>query len=462
MLYFFKQNKNNVMAKTNQTTSLSLAMINPHTAGVDVGSTLMMVSYTDGSGNHYLMETDGFTESLKELAATLHKAQVTHVAMEATGVYWMALYEVLEGYGFEVTLINPRHFKNVAAQKTDVKDCQWIHQLHAHGLLRNSHIAPELFREMKSYLHERNILQQQKSDTLNRIHRTLTQMNIKVQHLISDMEGVAGMKLLRGMAEGVSDPPKLLSLINTGTLKASREDLLKSLDGLYKPHFIHILRHSLKAFDFFKDEMKNYESLLEDVLNRMLPPDEKGKVPIIEPKKGLVRKNQYGINIKSYMTNILGTDATAIDGLDEITVLEIVSVTGSDMGKWPTAEHFTSWLNLSPMPKRSGGKLLGHQKRHTNNVATQAFRLAAQTLWKQKGSLGNLYRRLSAQKGSKKAIKAVARKLAVIFYTIVKNSVPYDASKFHLNAEKQRAKKVARLLKEARSLGMILQSTIAA
>lgn len=442
-----------------QTTApMQLAVINQNTAGIDVGSMLMMVSYNDAHGNQCLIETDGFTSSINELATTLKQASVTHVAMEATGVYWMALYEVLEEHGLSVTLINPRHFKNVDAQKTDVKDCQWLHQLHAHGLLRASHIAPEVYRELKSYLHERNILQQQKSDTLNRIHRVLTQMNIKMQHLISDIEGVAGMTLLRAIARGVDDPEVLLSLIDVHRLKASEEDLKLSLKGMYKRQYIVILQHALKAYDFYKAEMKQYELLIEDVLQKMLPEDEHGKKPLIEAKKGVVRKNQYSINLKSYFKNILGTDATDIDGIDEITVLEIISVTGIDMGKWPTSDHFVSWLNLNPRPKKSGGKILGHQKRFTNNTATQAFRLAAQTMWKNQGPLGHLYRRLAAQKGAKKAIKALARKLAVIFYHMVKNKTQYDKEKINASDETHHKRKIARLKKMAASYGLTLQA----
>ena len=436
---------------------MQLAVINQNTAAIDVGSMLMMVSYSDACGNQCLIETDGFTSSINELARTLKQASVTHVAMEATGVYWMALYEVLEEHGLSVTLINPRHFKNVAGQKTDVKDCQWLHQLHAHGLLRASHIAPEVYRELKSYLHERNVLQRQKSDTLNRIHRVLTQMNIKVQHLISDIEGVAGMKLLRAIARGMHDPQTLLSLIDVSRLKASEEELKLSLKGIYKHQYIVILQHALKSYDFYKEEMKQYELLIEDVLQKILPEDEHGNKPLIQSKKGVVRKNQYSINLKGYLKSILGTDATQIDGMDEITVLEIIAVTGTGMHKWPSSEHFVSWLNLNPRPKKSGGKILGHQKRFTNNTATQAFRLAAQTMWKNKGPLGQLYRRLSAQKGAKKAIKALARKLAVIFYHIVKNRTPYDKEKLNVADETHRKRKIARLKKMAASYGLALQ-----
>lgn len=447
------------MAKTEkQTKELQLAIIHPHTAAIDIGSMLMMVAYSDADGRQCLLETDGFTESLHLLADTLHKAGVTHVAMEATGVYWMSIYEVLEKQGLTVTLINPRHFKNVDAQKTDVKDCQWIHQLHAHGLLRASHIAPEIYRELKNYLHERSVLQKQKADTLNRIHRLLTLMNIKVQHLISDIEGVAGLKILRGIASGLQAPEALLALIDTTKLKATEQDLLKALKGIYKEQDVIILRHTLKAYDFFREQMQSYEKMIETVLIKMLPLDEKGDKPVVEKKKSHVRKNQYSINLKSYLKHITGIDLTKVDGLEEISILEIISVTGLDMNKWKSAEHFTSWLNLSPRPKISGGKTLGHQKRFTNNKATQAFRLAAQTMWKHKGTLGNLYKRLAAQKGSNKAIKAVARRLAVIFYNMVKNKTEYDQSKLQINAEKQAAKRIAYLQREAMKLGYVMQN----
>lgn len=447
--------------KLKKNQSLQLAVINPCCAAIDVGSMMMMVAYSDEQGNQYLLEVDAFTESLQTLATTLQQAGVTHVAMEATGVYWIVVYEILEQQGFRVTLVNAKHFKNVDAQKTDVKDCQWLHQLHANGLLRASHIAKEIYRELKSYLHERNILQKQKSDTLNRIHKLLTQMNIKVQHLISDIEGVSGMKLLRGIANGITDPVELLSLINADKLKAGKEDLIKSLQGIYKKQFVIILQNALKAYDFFKEQMRNYEILIEKVLKTMLPKDGDGNKPVIKNKTSYVRKNQYSINLKEYLKHIIGVDVIKIDGIDEISALEIISVTGLDMNKWPSAEHFVSWLTLSPRPKISGGKIIGHEKRFTNNKATQAFRMAAQSMWQNKGSLGHLYRRLSAQKGSKKANKAIARKLAVIFYHMVKNKTEYDKNKLQVNTERQRAKRISFLQKEAIKYGYVLQNAVA-
>ncbi|MFI5140653.1 MAG: IS110 family transposase [Sphingobacteriales bacterium] len=451
------------MAKTTkqEKQSLQLAVIRPCCAAIDVGSMMMMVSYSDTEGNQYLMEVDAFTSDLEQAAKTIFDAGVRDVGMEATGPYWISLFQILEGYGMKVTLVNPRHFKNVDGHKTDVKDSQWLHQLHAHGLLRASHVPQEIYRELRGYLHERDILQHQKSDTLNRIQKILTQMNIKVQHLISDIEGVSGMKILRGIAKSISNPEDLIADVDLDRLKASKEDLLKSLNGHYRPQFIKILQHQLVAFDFFKEQMKIYEMHIEEVLKKMLPEDMEGNKPQIKQKKGLVRKNQYSINVKGHLEHIVGVDLTKIDGLDEISILEIISVTGLDMNKWPTPEHFTSWLGLSPRPKKSGGKIIGYDKRVNKNKATQAFREAAQAMWQNKGSLGQLYRRLSAQRGSKKAVKAVARKLAVIFYCMVKNKTAFDKDKLKVDTARQEAKKIAFLKKEASKYGYTLQNIAA-
>lgn len=455
--------KTKVMGKVTkkEKQSLQLTVIRPCCAAVDVGSMMMMISYSDVEGNQYLLEVDAFTADLESAAGTLKKAGVKEVAMEATGPYWMAFFRILEEHGMKVIVVNPRHFKNVDAQKTDVKDSQWLHQLHAHGLLRSSHIPEEDYRELRSYLHERHLLQQQKSDTLNRIQKVLTEMNIKVQHLISDIEGLTGMQLLRAIAKGVCDPQELLSLIDVTILKASKDDLLRSLQGHYRPQLVNILRIKLCAYDFYKTEMKGLEELIEGVLKKMLPEDEGGGKVQIKAKKGQVRKNQYGINVKDHLKHIVGVDLTEIDGLSEINVLEIISVTGLDMSKWKTSAHFTSWLNLSPRAKVSGGKVIGYDRRVSNNKATQAFRMAAQTMWQHKGALGQLYRRLAAQRGTQKAVKAVARKIAVIFYTLIKKKVSYDRDKLKVDAEQLERRKIARLQKEAAKYGFKLQNVAA-
>ena len=443
--------------KTAPSTPLQLGVIYPTAAGIDVGSMSMMVSYPGCEGNPIIQEYGSYTDDLEALALELKQSNITDVCMEATGVYWMSLYELLEQHGFKVTLVNARHYKNVDGQKTDVKDCQWLQQLHAHGLLRASHIAEEEYRELRTYLRERGIMQVNKSDTLNRIHKVLTQMNIKVQHLISDIEGATGMQIIGRIAEGKTIPSEILQGLKTERLKASTEDLEKSLKGIFKPCFIRVLQLHLEAYRFYKQQMKRYEVEIEKLLKKLLPPN----APKIKSKTTKARKNQYHFNLKEYLHHMAGVDLTQIDGLDENSVLTIISVVGLNMNKWRTGDHFTSWLNLSPRPKKSGGMIIGHQKRFTNNAATQAFRLAAQTMWQQKGQLGHLYRKLAHTKGSRKAIKAVARRLALIFYNMLKNQTSYDRSKIIIDEEKLKARKIARLKREAEKLGCRIESLIA-
>jgi transposase len=430
--------------------TLQLGIIYPLSAGIDVGSMNMMVSYPGAQNIQTVKEYGAYTEDLHAMAKQLQEAGVTHVCMEATGVYWMAVYEILEQYGFKVTLVNARHYKNVEGQKTDVKDCQWLQQLHAHGLLRASHIADEQYRELRTYIHERGLLQKNKSDTLNRIHKVLTQMNIKVQHIISDIEGVTGMQIIERIAAGETVAEKILGGLKIHKLKANRKDLEKSLKGIFKPWYITVLKEHLTAYYFYKKQMQVYETHIELLLKTLLPSPSNC---IIAKKTTKARKNQYHFNLKQYLHEIAGVDLTAIDGLDENTVLTIIAVVGLNMHKWPTANHFASWLNLAAMPRKSGGKTIGHQRRFTNNPATQAFRMAAQTMWQQKGTLGHLYRRLAHTKGSKKAIKAVARRLAVIFYNMIKKQTAYDPKIVALDEVKLKARKLARLQKEAEKLG---------
>jgi transposase len=441
--------------------ALNFGILYPGAAGIDVGSMDMYVSYQNAQNQQTVKVFDAYTADLNALAKEMQHAGVTHVAMEATSTYWMPLFEVLERHGLNVTLVNARHYKNVDGQKTDVKDCQWIQQLHAHGLLRPSHIAQEEYRELRTYIHERNVLQHQKSDTLNRVHKVLTQMNIKWQHVISDIEGVEGMKVVRRISDGVTKTEDLLAGVKTSKLKASQEVIVKSLEGIFKVHYQQVLKNHLVAYDFYKQQMLVYEQLIESVLQKMLEKKCNSDTVLIKEKTIKARKNQYHFNLKTYLHQIVGVDLTEIDGLDEASVLTIIAVVGLNMHKWPTAEHFVSWLNLAARPKKSGGKVLGHQKRFTNNPATQAFRLAAQTMHKSKSSMGSLYRRLASRKSSPKAIKAVARRIAVILYNMIKKQTKYDPKIVVLDEEKIRARKIARLQKEAEKLGCRLENLAA-
>ena len=429
-------------------------ILHPHSAAIDIGSMLMMVSYTDRAGMIQLAEFNSFTESLNKLADLLKQEGVKIVGMEATGSYWQALFNILERRGFKIVVINPSHFRNVDAQKTDVNDAQWLHQLLTHGLLRNSHIAEQPYRELRQYLQAREILQDQKGATLNRIQKCLTLMNVKFQNIINDIEGVNSMKLVRAICAGKTDPQQLLSLINHKILKASPEDLLSSFKGDYSEYLVTILSGTMIEYDFYKKQMLFYEEHIEETLKKLCTEEQIDSIP---GKKGMVRKNQYHFNLRDYLHAIFGVDLTEVEGLDEISLLSILAVTGTDMRKWPTAAHFASWLNLSPRPKITGGRIVGYEKRFTNNPATQAFRMAANSLWQSKGPLGQQYRQMAARKGTPKTIKAIARKISVIFYNMVLKQEPYDVTRVQQDTALLEAKKLARLERDLIKLGYTIK-----
>jgi hypothetical protein len=441
-----------------------LPVVNKHTAGIDVGSMLMSVAFTNSKEEELLFETSGYTNDLQELVSVLKNEGVTDVAMESTGPYWYNLYDLLERAEMEVTLINPGHYKTRAIQKTDIKDCQWIHQYHACGILRESHIATEDFRDLRDYIHERNKVQTQKSNTLNSIQYILTKMNVKLQHIISDIEGVGGMLLLNAIASGESNPKKLVAMINLSQYKSSEQDFLEALNGFYLPKFVNLLKMKLEEYEFYKSQMLRYETYIEEILIRMTPakvsetPAEVSEQKKSKPqKKKYVRKNQYNMDVKGYLQKILGVDLTKVEGLDEKVLMDIISVTGKDMSKWPTAQHFVSYLRLAPRPRISGGKKLGHENNSTANPATQGFYRGGHSLANSTGYFGNLYRSICIKKGKNTANKVIARKLAVLFYTLVKNQTPYDTT-FRTEREKEmKEKKLAKIKKEADKLGYSLE-----
>jgi len=451
-------------------TISGLPVVNLHAAGIDVGSTVMSIAYTDKQGNLCLCRTGCFTSELHEVVNLLREEEVTDAAMEATGVYWMSLYEMLEDAGIRLTLINPGHYKK-PDPKTDDNDSLWIHQYHSCGILRNSHIADDDYRELRNYIHERGSVQKQKSETLTRIQQILTRMNIKLQHLISDIECSGSMSVLRAIASGITDAEKLVDLMHAERFKAARKDLVASLNGMYKKDLVVLLKMKLQEYDFFVNQMKNYEIHIESTLKKISEksntpeltennatssePDSVSKSPNKSPKS---RKNQYSFNACQYLKKILGTDLTKAAGMDEKMLLDVISVTGSDMSKWATAKHFTSWLNLSPRRRQSGGKYIGNEHRKTSNPATQAFRISAHAIGiKGKGYLGELYRKLSVKKGAKTATKAVARKIAVSFYTLVKNHVEYDPQVIEQRIKKQEENKLRQLKVMAKKMGYSIQ-----
>ena len=448
-----------MMSETNKNVK-AFVVIHPNAVGIDIGSMEMKVSVYDDSGNQQVITVSAFTSDLQKLASKLKTEGHTQVAMEATGSYWIPLFDILEQEGLEVCLMNPKYYKNVKAKKTDVVDCQFIQQLHTYGLTSASFIPEDKIRQLRTYVRQRGSLEKQKASSLQLIGHAFTLMNVKLQHIISDIEGVTGMKIIRAIAEEGERDEKKLAAMRDKQMKATEEQIAQSLRGHYRDEYIFMLQQSLKTFDFYKEQISECDKKIEEQLQQLLPAQQTTLTTDAQQpsrqKKTKVRKNQYPFDVKSYLKDITGIDLTAIDGLDENTILEIISEIGTDMTKWPTAQHFTSWLRLANNKKISGGRTVGYFYNKTDNRATIAFRLAAQSLHSSKTPFGALYRRLAVRKGSKVAIKAIARKLAVVFYTMLKNKAAYKKQSFDDYQIIQKNKLFEKLQKQASKLGLEL------
>ena len=377
---------------------------------------------------------------LRRLVGIVGYHHGSHGIYRATvaGNYWFCLYDVLEAKGLEVCLVNARHMKNVSGRKSDVSDShgvarRWLLRLHTYGLLSASFIPDQQIRELRCYVRQRDKLEKQKAKDLQMMGSSLTNMNIKLQQVVSDIEGETAMRILRAIASGVADAQQLASHRHS-KMKASQEELAQSLTGNFQSEHLFCLRQALASYDgaairFHRQQMSECETEIERLLAIMQAGGHPGELPEdfqSKPKSRKTRKNQYRFELAGYLQACLGVDATRIDGLDENTVLEVIAETGTDLSKWKTAKHFTSWLRLAPNPAVSAGKVLYHKGHKTSSRAARAFRLAARSLHSHKGYLGQLYRRLCLRKGPSTAIKAVARKLAVIFYTMITEQQPYQ------------------------------------
>jgi transposase len=440
---------------SNQTQGMPV--VNYHAAGIDVGSTEMWVTYTNLSGETCQFRTGCFTRDLEALVKQLLIEGVTDVAMESTGIYGDPLRNMLENGGIRVTVINPSHYKKPEV-KTDGKDSIWLHQYHSVDLFRMSHYAPECWRELREYIQERDSVQRHKSVSLVKIQRQLSMMNVKLQHCVSDIEGVSPMRVVRAISLGETDPEKLVSLMDVWRFKKNTETLKESLRGDFRQGLVNVLKEQVEEYDFYVRQMRKYDKYISDVLEQISRMEElkRSASEVTEEKKTTqvkARKNEYSFDGAKYLKRILNIDLTKIEGLDEKTLLIVLSVTGIDMNKWVNVRTFVSWLSLTPRPKISNGKRKGHEKRKTTNPATLALRVAARSLHDSDCRLGHLYRKLCLRKVPRAANNSVARHLATLIYTLIKNKTEYDKKYFEEEKRQQRIREERRFFKMADKLG---------
>lgn len=429
----------------------TMPVINRHVAGIDVGAAGHYVCASAGD-TAIIRRFDTFTEDLYALAEWLAGLGVKTVAMESTGIYWVNLYDTLEEKGFEVCLANAHYIKNVPGRKTDVNDAEWIWQLHTFGLLSGSFIAGEKTRELRAYARQLKNLEEQKAMQLNLMSKALQLLNVKLNQVVSKLETQVGMNIIRAIVAGVRDSQELANFHHP-QMKQTKETLAKALQGNWKEEYLFALKQSLNMYDFLKTQMGECEVQIERNLDQMNGGDGNSSLK----KKGTVRQNDLSFNAKTYFNKIAGVDLCAIDGLDERTILTILSETGPDLTKWPTAQQFTCWLGLSPSPKKTGDKVIGQARRTVAGRAAQAFRSAAVALHHSKSYLGAFYRKMALRKNTLIAIKATARKVAVVFWNMMIKHSEYKSQTAIDFEDKFKKLQQKRLEKQAEKLGFRIE-----
>src|SRR5438270_8265357 len=415
------------MLRKIQSEDLSLEVIHPDAAGIDIGNESHYAAVPPSRDSQPVREFRCTTAELKAMAAWLQQCRIRTVAMQSTGVYWVAVYDILEEAGLEVYLVNARDTKNLPGRKSDVQESQWLMQLHTYGLLRNSFRPPQEIRTMRTYWRQRNDLVQSAGRHILRIQKALTQMNLQLANVLSDLSGATGQAIIKAILGGERDPHKLAAFRDC-RVKASEEQVARSLEGNWQPDLLFVLKQEQAGYEFCQKQIAECDRQLHQYLQQREDrsqgaplPEEKRKERLRKKKKG----NAPQFDLRERLFRMTGTDLTRIDGIDVMTATTIISEAGWDMSKWKTEDHFVSWLRLCPDNRISGNKIIGKGRLPTNNPISIALKMAATTLRQSKTYLGAQFRRLRTRLGAPIAIKAMAAKLARLIYRMLRYGMKY-------------------------------------
>lgn len=393
-----------------------LPRMNANAAGIDVGSGSHYVAVPADWNAPSVREFAAFTVDLYRMADWLRDCGIQTVAMESTGVYWIPVFQVLEERGFEVKLVDARQLKRVPGRKTDVADCQWLQQLHSFGLLAGAFRPDDQVCVLRSYMRQRAMLVKYASQHVQHMQKALVQMNVQLQHVIDDITGATGMRIIRAILDGERDPHRLASL-RDGRCKSSVATIAKALQGDWRDEHLFALQQAVELVESYRNKIAACDERLQAHLQTFVDHSDGQPLPKGHPPRA--DRHDLRFDATAELFRLTGVDLTAIDGLEAHTVMTVLSETGLDMTKWPSSGHFGSWLGLAPNNRISGGKVLGRRTLPSANRAAAALRLAAQSLHHSKSALGAFLRRLAVQKGMPKAITATAYKLARIIYSML-------------------------------------------
>lgn len=448
--------------KTTAKINTQLPALHPHAAGIDIGATAIQVAVPIDADKKPVRTFTTFTDDLHALRDWLQACGVKTVAMESTSVYWIPLFQILEAAGLEVYLVNARHCKNLPGRKTDISDCQWLQYLHSVGLLRASFRPPEQICAVRSLLRHRSALVRYASDQVRHLHKALTQMNLQIQNVISDLTGVTGLSILEAILSGERDGQKLAAL-KDHRIKASGDMIARSLQGDWRAEHLFVLQQALDTWKHYQQligrcdaqiekDLAAFESKIEVKENPLPAPTSQHKNP---------QRNEPRFDARAELYRLCGVDLTQVPGVQVNTALVLFSELGPDfVARFPTAKCFGSWLGLCPDNRITGGKIISVKTREVKSRSAEALRLAAQSLWRAKNYLGDCFRRWKARLGTAKAITAMAHKLARIIWHLIKFRAPYDPTVWNKAEEKLRKKKIKRLHQTAAALGFKLLTAL--
>jgi len=428
-----------------------LEIIHPQAAGIDIGSKNFFVD----AGEDEVKIFPTYTEGCHNLRDYLKSQNITTVAMESTGVYWVILYGVLEDVGIEVFLVNGRDVKNVPGRKSDIKDCQWLRQLHCYGLLKKSFIPKDHIRKLRSYMRLRQDHIRAQATQTHLMQKALTLMNIRLTEVFNDIMGLRGSKMIYELLKGERDPNRLVEYCHVSILNTKKELVIKSLEGEYREEHLFALQHAYQTWHYYQNLLLECDKKIEEILQKMTIDKSE---PIDIGKRKPIRYHKPNIkSLTSYLLKLTnGKDPTGIAGITDYSFLQIISEIGTDMSSWESEKHFVSWLKLSPL-KSSSGKFSKRITVKRTNKSSLIFRNIAQGIINSKYlALGIFGRRIKAKRGSGVAIKAIARKIALFYYRVMTKGEEFLEIGVKMYEAQQEAQKKRFLTKMAKNMNMQL------
>lgn len=403
-------------------TTPNLPVLDPAAAAIDVGSETLHVSIAGGPPKVFGTTTG----QLHTLRDWLKEHGVRSVAMEATGIYWLCPYEVLEKAGLEVVVVNGKYVKNLPGRKTDMKDCQWQATLHAHGLLKPGFVPPEHIRRLQDYLRLRNDHIVMAGSHEQHMQKALERMNLKIHDVISDLTGVSGLAMIEAILAGERNPVALLARCDAQIQKRKANRLREALEGTWKAEHLFALRQAHELWRFYQKKIAECDEAIEVVLKELVGPQDPQAPPPPEPTKRGGANTPQIAGLHGLLSRLCGgKDPTTLPGVADYVLLQLLGEVGTDLGKyWKSEKHFTAWLGLAPGSRQSG-KRRGSQSR-SRNRAGRLFCVIARSVGRSVDkALGGFYRRLKGRRGGLVANLALARKIAEMFWRLMVHGRAY-------------------------------------